>query len=364
MVRPIFKTFNIKNFNNNFFLINKFSYNKKLWIVIKADAYGHGIKNIYKFLYNKVYGFAVVSIDEAILLRNLGFKGYILLLEGFFDIEEVYLCLKFDFIIVIHSIWQINILKKIKFISKKIDVYLKFNNDLNRLGFNLDYIKRVYFLLKNINIISSISLIFHLSKSGKYDSKKNYIINYNKIMSLNLYFNDISIFSSSGLIWHLNNVFTNSVRIGILLYGGSPTGNFNDIKKYGFKPVITFNSRIISIRKVKTGCFVGYNNSYFFKKSTILGIVCCGYADGYPRQLSNKSFVLVNNIFKAKIVGFISMDMLIIDLLDNKYINIGDIVELWGENIYIDYVAKLANTISYNLMCSINNKRVKFEYKY
>ncbi len=358
MIRPIFCFLNIYNLKNNLFLINNLSLNNKVWIVLKGNAYGHGIKNIYKYIYKKVDGFAIVSLKEAILLRNLGFKKDILLLEGFFDLEDIKLCFKLNLTVVIHSNWQIKLLNSIIYNNKKINIYLKFNNDLNRLGFSLKEIYKIFNKLKYNKFIKFISLIFHLAKSGQDDSKNNYLDNYLRLKCLN--FKYISIFSSSGLIWHINNIYTDWVRIGILLYGVSPTDNFNDIKKYGFKPVMNFFSKIICIRKISCGKGIGYNHSFIAYKNMLIGIVACGYADGYPRNLSNKSFVLINGYIKAKIIGFISMDMMIIDLLNNKNIKIGSYVELWGENIYINNVAKLCNTISYELMCSINSKRVSF----
>ncbi len=359
MIRPIFNIINISNLRNNFLLIRKLSLNKKVWIVIKSNAYGNGIENIYKILsiYN-IDGFAVLTIDEAICLRDLGYKNSILLLEGYFDLEELKLCFELNITVVIHSYWQIKLLKKIN-VNKKINVYLKLNSDLNRLGFNFLNFKRIFYILKFIFIIKNISLMIHLSKY-----KKNiYFDDFYKNI-FNFKFKNISIYSSSSLIWNIKMLKTNWVRIGILLYGSSPTGNFIDISKYGFKPVVTFQSKIIDIKIVKKGQFIGYNNSFYSNKDRIIGIVSCGYADGYPRCLSNNFFVLINYKFKAKILGYISMDIMIVDLLDNYFgIKIGDDVELWGENLHIDYVAKFANTVSYQLMCSVNFNRVKFLLK-
>ncbi len=364
MVRPIFCSLNINNLRNNLFLIRKFSGFRKIWFVIKGNAYGHGIKNIYNYIYNDVDGFAVVTLNEALCLRNLGFKKYILLLEGFFDLDDIKLCIELNLIIVLHSIWQIKLLLDNVniFGNKKIDIYLKFNNDLNRLGFNYKKIKFLFYLLKKKFFINTISLMFHLSRSSKNDSKYYYFNNYNKLIKINFY--NISVFSSSGLIWHVNNIYTNWLRVGILLYGSSPTGDFNDIKKYGFKPVMSFYSKLICINKINYGQGVGYNHSYICNyKKRLVGVVACGYADGYLRQLSNKSFVLVNNLIKSRVIGYISMDMMMIDLSYNYNIKIGSIVELWGENLHIDSVAKKANTISYHLMCSINHDRVFFKYE-
>ncbi len=361
MIRPLYSILNINNLKKNLLIIRSMSKKKKIWLVLKANAYGHGIKNIYNYIYDKVDGFAVVTLNEAILLRNLGFKKPILLLEGFFDYKDINLCLKFDLTIVLHSYWQFILLKKIKYKNKKINVYLKYNYDLNRLGFNFFLLKKVFIKLKYIKLINDISLIIHLSKYNIDYINFFYLNILNKFK--NILFKNISIFSSYGLI--LNNlcIGDNWLRIGILLYGCSPTGDYNDIKKYGFKPVMSLLSKIIGIQYVNSNIGVGYGHSYFTNSKKIIGIVACGYADGYPRQLSNNSFVLVNGFLKARIIGNISMDMMMIDLSNNYNIKIGSLVELWGKNLCIDYIAKLANTINYNLICNINHKRIIFKFK-
>ncbi len=361
MDRPIYKILNIKNLKNNFFLIRKLSKNKNIWLVVKSDAYGHGIKNIYNILNFYVDGFSVLSIKEALYLRNIGWKKSILLLEGIFSFQEIKICLKYNFSIVIHSYWQINLLKKILFLNKKINVYLKLNFNINRLGFSSSKLYNTFNILKSFKIIKSISLIIHITLLNK-DSDIS-IINKKYIKIFNLNFKEISISSSLGLIWGINDIYSTWIRIGILLYGLSPTGNNNDISQYGFKPVMSFKSKIISIRKINKNKFIGYSNSFYSLKKRIIGVVACGYADGYPRQLSNKYYVLVNNNFKAQILGYISMDMMIIDLNNNYNIKIGDEVELWGENICVDDVAKIANTISYDLLSGINKDRVMCKLK-
>ncbi len=361
MVRPIYSSLNINNLKNNFFLIRKLSGNKSIYLVVKGDAYGHGIKNIYNILKDFIDGFSVLSIEEALYLRNIGWKKYILLLEGFFDLSEIELCLKYNISVVIHSFWQIDLLKNINNKYKKIDIYLKLNINLNRLGFNYYDFCKAFLILKSFDIVKYLSLIIHLSWLDKYS---NFIFlkeKYNKIF--NLGFKEITITSSLGLILNVNDFYSTWIRIGILLYGLSPTGNFNDIKHFGFKPVMSFCSKIISIKNVKNDQYIGYGNGFYCKKNKLIGVVACGYTDGYPRQLSNKYYVLINNNFKAKIIGYISMDMMTVDLSHNYSINVGDNVELWGENLYIDDLAKAANTISYDLVSGLNRNRVVLKLK-
>ncbi len=356
MNRPIYKILNIKNLRNNFFLIRKLSKNKNIWLVVKSDAYGHGIKNIYNILSNYVDGFSVLSIKEALYLRNIGWNKSILLLEGIFSLEELKLCLKYNFSIVIHSFWQIELFKKILDFSNRIHIYLKLNSNINRLGFLNNEFNNIYNIIKSFKIVKYLSLIIHITLLSK--DSNFFSLNKEYIKIFNLGFKEISISSSLGLIWGINDIYSTWIRVGILLYGLSPTGNINDILNYGFKPVMSFKSKIISIKIINKNQFIGYSNSFLSVKKRLVGVVACGYADGYPRQLSNRYYVLVNKKIKAQILGYISMDMMVIDLDNNYNIKIGDDVELWGEYLYVDDVAKVANTISYDLLSGISRDRV------
>ncbi len=361
-MRPIFVEINLRNLLSNYFIIKNLCLGKNIWLVIKANAYGHGIKNIYFVLYKIIDGFAVIDINEGLLLRKLGFKKPILLLEGFFDYEELILCFKYNFTIVIHSMWQLNIVKKICNVQNKIHVYLKYNHDLHRLGFNLCDFYTCYNYLKDNQYIKSISLMIHLAKSNFDDDKNNYIVNYKKLINMHCIFKDVSFFNSSGSLWHINNVYTTWVRVGILLYGSSPTGDFNDISQYGFKPVMSLKSKIITIRKINAGTGIGYRHHYITKNKKFIAILACGYADGYPKQISYDTPVYINKHFTATVL-VVYMDMMVINIMNYKDVFLHSLVELWGSHISIDYVAKLSHTISYSLMCNINHNRVNFKVK-
>ncbi len=359
-MRPVYVDININNLNNNLNLIRNFCVKKKIWLVLKSNAYGHGLKNIYCNLFGSIDGLAVLNVSEALFLRNLGFTKSILLLGGFFDLEELKLCVEYNFIIVVYNVTQISLIKKLSF-TEKLSIYLKFNFNLNRLGFNFKEIKKNFYILQSINNVQYISLILHFSNSDKFVNFNEVFHRYKSLIDLSLLrFKNISLFSSAGIIWHLNDLNNDWVRAGIILYGSSPTNNYSDIINYGFKPVMTFRSEIICIQKVKCGQTIGYGNNYISDRNRLIGIVACGYADGYPRQLSNNSFVLIDNCFKCHVIAVV-MDMMMVDLLDNKDVYVGSKVELWGGNICIDTIAKLANTVNYHLMCSINHSRVNFK---
>ncbi|QJC28440.1 alanine racemase [Enterobacteriaceae endosymbiont of Plateumaris consimilis] len=359
MTRPIFAVINTNALKHNLQLIKNITSKSKIWSVIKADAYGHGIKNVWKSLI-QTDGFAVLTLDEAILLRKYGCNKPILLLEGIFHLKDLDIIYKYNFTITIHSYWQLNmlILNKPKY---PIDIYIKINSGMNRLGFNIKNISKIIDIIKIIKI-KNITFMAHFANTSykNYKVINNIIntINNNIINTINnniIKYNFLRSFANSAaILWHPQTYY-DWVRPGIILYGASPTGNWNDIKKNKIIPVMTLNSEIISIQKLLPGNTVGYNDVYHTNKYRRIGIIACGYADGYPRNISNNTPILVDG-HVTKILGDISMDMIAVDLINIPNANIGSKVELWGENIKIDDIAQSANTIGYEIMCSLSKR--------
>ncbi|QJC34745.1 alanine racemase [Enterobacteriaceae endosymbiont of Donacia piscatrix] len=352
MVRPISAIIDTNALKNNLKIIKNIAFKSKVWSVLKSDAYGHGIKNIYSCISYNSDGFAVLTLDEAIFLRKNGCNKPILLLEGFFNKKELFFIYKYSLTITLHSKWQLNEL--IKYKSKyPINIYIKINSGMNRLGFPTKKIKKIIHIIKNNINISKISLMTHFAEttinSNFIEKQINNIKKY-----INYHNFSCSFANSAAVLWHKYTHY-DWVRTGIILYGASPTGEWKDIAKIKIKPVMTLKSKIISIQKIYPGQIIGYNCEYYSNKKRKIGIIACGYADGYPRNINNKTFVLVQGI-KTKILGNISMDMIVIDLLNIPTAKIGSSVELWGKNIKIDDVAKSANTIGYELMCSLSKR--------
>ncbi|QJC31480.1 alanine racemase [Enterobacteriaceae endosymbiont of Donacia tomentosa] len=349
--RPIIAIINNNALKNNLKTIKNIAHKSKIWAVIKANAYGHGIKNVFKSL-EKSDGFAVLTLDEAILLRENYCKKPILLLEGFFNKQDLRLIYKYYLTIVIHNKWQLDILIKNP-PQYPIEVYIKINTGLNRLGFKNENIINIINIIKKNIKISNVTLMTHFINASK---------NSNLVLKQLLYMKKIihnytffrSFANSAAILWHPQTHY-DWVRPGIILYGASPTGNWRDISKKKIKPVMTLKSRIISIQKIYPGEIVGYNCEYYTYKKRKIGIVACGYADGYPKNISNNTPVLVEGI-RTTILGNIFMDMLIVDLCKIPSAKVGSQVELWGNNIKIDEIAKSANTISYELMCSLSKR--------
>ncbi|QJC35517.1 alanine racemase [Enterobacteriaceae endosymbiont of Donacia sparganii] len=353
MTRPISAIININSLKNNFKIIRNIAFKSKIWLVLKADAYGHGIKNIFPVLNKKSNGFAILTIDEAIFLRINGYKKPILLLEGFFNKEELYLIYKYNLTITLHNKWQLNTL--IKYKSKyPINIYIKINTGMNRLGFPTKNIIKIINIVKNQINVYKITLMTHFADASINSNFVKKQINNIKKYIHNYYEFPCSFANSAATLWHSYSHY-DWIRTGIILYGASPTGDWKDISKKKIKPVMTLKSRIISIQKILPGQIVGYNCNYYTNKKRRIGIIACGYADGYPRNITAKTYVLIKGI-KTKILGNVCMDMIAVDLINIPTAKIGSSVELWGENLKIDDIAKSVNTIGYELMCSLTKR--------
>ncbi|WDR80425.1 alanine racemase [Candidatus Purcelliella pentastirinorum] len=349
MSRPISITIDSTILKNNLSIIRKISFNSKLWAVVKSNAYGHGIRYIWKLLLD-ADGFALVELEDALFLRKIGYIKPILLLEGFFEKKELEIFDRYNLISCIHSEWQIDVLEHFNF-SAPLDIYVKFNSGMNRFGFDLKDFLVIWNRLSSLKNVGNMTMMTHFVNIDDFSYLKN---TRRCISSILDNYKIKCCFANSAVILFSSYFNYDWVRSGILLYGLSPTGNDSDISNYGLKPVMTFSSKIIFIRDVNIGDILGYGN-YIIKEKKRIGIVACGYSDGYPRNISISTPVLVDGVI-TKTIGLISMDTLIIDLTCCPKAHIGSNVELWGNNISIDKVACMSNTISYELISSLSSR--------
>ncbi|QJC30228.1 alanine racemase [Enterobacteriaceae endosymbiont of Neohaemonia nigricornis] len=351
MTRPIAAIINTKNIQHNLNVIRNLVFPSKIWSVLKANAYGHGINNIWKSLI-LTDGFAVLNLSEAIFLRKKYHNKPILLLEGFFNINDLYLIYKYNLTITIHSNWQLDIL--INYQPKyPINIYIKINTGMNRLGFKINNIHNIIYIIKKKINIKNIAFLAHFADCSKHSHYLFQELNIIK-KTIDHYTYTRSFANSAAILWH-EFMHYDWVRCGILLYGASPTSKWEDIKNLSIKPVMTLQSKIIGIQKLMPGETVGYNHQYCTNKKRRIGIIACGYGDGYPKNISNNTSILIHGTI-TKILGTVTMDMIAVDLFNIPTAKIGTKVELWGDNIKIDNIAQSANTISYELMCAISSR--------
>ena len=345
MSRPVLATIDLQALKQNLGIVRRAAGGARVWSVVKANAYGHGLDRIWNAL-RETDGFAMLNLEEAILLRERGWKGPILLLEGFFHADELELFDKYRLTTSVHSNWQIKALQNAR-LHAPIDIYLKVNSGMNRLGFAPERIHTVWQQLRGISNVGAMTLMSHFAQSELTDGEPMQRIE-QAAEGLEC---PRSLANSAATLWHPETHF-DWVRPGIVLYGASPSGQWQDIANTGLKPVMSLSSQIIGIQNLKPGDAVGYGSRYRANEEQRIGIVACGYADGYPRIAANGTPVLVDGI-RTGTVGAISMDMLAVDLTPCPQAGIGTAVELWGQEIKIDEVAASAGTVGYELMCAL-----------
>ncbi len=347
---------NLNNLKHNYAVLKKLAPNK-LVLVIKADAYGHGIKQVVQTL-GTIDCYAVATIDEALLIRKHNQKVKILLLEGFLDADELQTALANNFECVIHQQQQLDLLKQAK-PSKKINTWIKLDTGMNRLGFTPEQFNQALTALENHPNVNDIVLMSHFASADDNNDltqkQTSKFLHQNKPYQRSI--------SNTAALLNNKNLSDEWCRVGIALFGVSPLRH-KSAKEFNLKPVMTLKTNIIAIKNIDKNQGIGYSHKFISKKAMEIAIVGIGYGDGYPWSLTNHAIVKHKDK-TAKIVGRVSMDMMAIDVTAIDCINIGDPVLIWGQDdksdLPIEIVASHAQTIPYVLLCQITS-RVHYKY--
>ncbi len=347
MSRPIYTAIHRQALTHNLSVIRQMAPDAKIWSVVKANAYGHGLLRCYDAL-SGTDGFALLNIEEAISLRCAGWQGPILLLEGIFRADDLALVEQYQLTITLHSDWQIEALKHAR-LNSAIDVYIKINTGMNRLGFPAAKAPQIWQQLAELPGVANKTLMTHFAQAEQ-KTGITHPFNCFKQSTLGIQA-PRSVANSAAILWH-PQTHLQWIRPGIILYGASPSGQHQDIAESGLQPAMSLCSEIIAIQSIEQGARVGYGGRYQAHAAQRIGIVACGYADGYPRSAPNGTPVAVDGI-RTHVLGTVSMDMLAVDLTACPAATIGSHVELWGATIPIDDVATSAGTLGYELMCAI-----------
>ena len=350
MPRPIRATISAAALTHNFMVAKAYASGAKVWAVLKANAYGHGIERAARAL-DGADGFAVLDFQEAARLRLAGVAKPILMLEGFFKPVDVPLLHKYSLTPVIHNAEQVEMLRTVA-LPGDIDVYLKVNTGMNRLGFTVENLRAAYNALRMHRQVRGLTVMTHFADADGAAGVKAQLDWLHEMTSQieGLAKAPRSTANSAALV-RFPEARGDWVRPGIMLYGCSP---FSDrpAATLDLKPVMTLSSELIGTQHLQPGERVGYGFSYEAAGEMTIGIVACGYADGYPRHAPTGTPVLVNGK-RARTVGRVSMDMLCVDISDIPEAYIGTPVTLWGEGLSADEVAAAAGTVSYELLCAL-----------
>lgn len=359
----VYAEVNLDNLVGNLKFIQRMNEGKKIMPVIKDDAYGHGIVEIAnKLIENGIEVVCVSNIDEGILLRGYGIKAQILVF-GITPINYVVDLIENDLTQTISSIEYADmIIERLSKINKRLKVHIKVDTGMGRVGLiaSDENFKIVNNILSN-PLIDIEGVYSHLSDSGSED--KNYTINQYKLFKM--FCNNLDQFklnikykhicnSDGGLNYKFDDI--EYIRPGLLLYGYSN----NTGKNYkNLKPVMNLKAKIVHIKKVNKGEYIGYGKTYKVNKESYIATLNVGYGHGYPRYLSNTGRVIINNEF-ANIVGTVCMDHCMVDITNISDVRLFDDVILIGDNgrkkIDAHEIAGYGNTICYEVLCGIRRK--------
>ncbi|WBV24101.1 catabolic alanine racemase DadX [Pantoea piersonii] len=347
MPRPVRAEISPAALRHNLALIRQKAGQAKIWSVVKANAYGHGIDHVWRALQSSD-GFALLDLNEAIRLRELGWTGPILLLEGFFEPDDLLLIDRYQLTTAVHSFWQLAAIAAAR-VQRPIPVYLKVNSGMNRLGFAPERLHAAWREASATPQIGEITLMSHFASA---DDEAGVAEPMALIGSLTAALRlPHCLANSAATLWH-PQTHADWVRPGIVLYGASPSGRWQDIADTGLMPVMRLISQIIAVKHLQAGARVGYGGRFSAAGPQRIGIVACGYADGYPRQAPSGTPVLVNGV-RTGIVGTVSMDMIAVDLTPCPDAQVGSPVELWGPALPVDDVAHAAGTLGYELLSAL-----------
>jgi len=346
MSRPILATIHADALSHNLAVARSHAPKSKIMAVIKANGYGHGLLRVAQGLH-EADGFAVLGVDEGIALREEGYKQTILLLEGLFNSDEVALAAQYQLSIVVHCEDQLRMLEQ-SGVTAKIDVFIKINTGMNRLGLASGLFWAMYDRLRVCKTVGKMTLMTHFATADESIGVSEQFSHFETLAdNLRL---PRSLANSAALLRY-PETHTDWVRPGIMLYGATP---FTDqsAAQLGLQPAMTFTSEIIAVQDIQPGQSVGYGRQFTADKATRVGVVACGYADGYPRHAPNGTPIAVAGV-ATRTLGRVSMDMLYVDLSNIPAAQIGSPVEMWGALVPVDDVAQFSGTVGYELLCAM-----------
>ena len=346
MARPLIATIDSAALRHNLAVVRRLAPRSKVFAVVKANAYGHGLERAARAL-TEVEGYALLELDAAVALREAGCSQRILLLEGFFDERELPLLARHRIATVVHSREQLEMLRQLPG-DAALDVFIKINTGMNRLGFMPEVFPDALRTLKAHPGVAGVTLMTHFASADEPRGVQWQVEVFDRLA------NGVKLpgsLANSAALLRYPDTHRDWVRPGIMLYGCSPFPE-SASPELGLRPVMTLESRVIAVRDLKRGDTVGYGGLYTAERDTRVGVVACGYADGYPRHAPTGTPVVVEGRM-TRTLGRVSMDLLCADLTGMPEAVTGSRVVLWGEGMPVERVAAASGTVGYQLLCAL-----------
>ena len=349
MPRPIEAIIDLQALRNNVAVVKRHAGKAKVFAVVKADGYGHGLDRILPAL-DGVDGFAVVELDAALRIRGNDASKPVLLLEGFFDEEELTSVSKHGLSAVVHEHSQVEMLSAMK-LPQPVEVFVKINTGMNRLGFTAADVADI---VGKLTACANVRRILAMTHFADADGERGVDWQLQPLLQTAGPLGLETCAANSAALLRYPQTRGAWVRPGIMLYGASP---FEDATaaQLDLLPVMTLRSRIIAVQTLAPGDSVGYGCTFVADRKMRIGIVAAGYGDGYPRHAPSGTPVEVAGQ-RAWTVGRVSMDTLCVDLAAAPGAGVGSIVTLWGKGLPVEAVAGSAGTVSYELLTRVTSR--------
>jgi alanine racemase len=346
MPRPILATFDCGALAANLQCLRRAAPAARVWAVVKANAYGHGLARAASAL-AAADGFALLELDAAVRLRDLGVKQPILLLEGVFDARELDVAAALGLELVVHCAEQAALLEATA-LPRPLAVWLKMNSGMNRLGVPSEAYAATHARLAACAGVARLGLLTHFADA---DAERGVAEQLARFVEATGDLPGPRSLANSAATLRYPVTHADWVRPGIALYGCSP---FADTSAAALElaPVMTVTTAIIATQTLASGDRVGYGGNFTASQPMRIGVVAAGYADGYPRHAPTGTPILVDGV-RTRTVGRVSMDMITVDLSGLPHAGIGTPVTLWGDGLSCDEVAAAAGTVSYELLCAL-----------
>ncbi|BAK75968.1 alanine racemase [Pseudogulbenkiania sp. NH8B] len=354
-MRPLIASIRLEHFRHNYELARR-QHGGRALAVVKANAYGHGAVRCAQAVADIADGYAVACLEEALQLREAGLTLPILLLEGVFEAAELREVEQHGLWLVVQSQQQLDMLLASQ-PAKPYRVWLKMDSGMHRAGFFPQDYAAAYQRLAESGKVDGIVKMTHFARADEpaLSATAQQMETFDAACAGLP--GEVSVANSAAIMVH-ERTRRDWGRPGIMLYGATPlpAGYAQDA---ALKPVMRLTSRVFGVRELAAGEPVGYGATFVTERPSRVGLIACGYADGYPRLASTGSPVAIDGV-RSRIIGRVSMDMITVDLTDLPAAGIGSEVELWGDSVNVNEVAAQAGTIAYELLCNV--KRAHFVY--
>ncbi|MCK9284632.1 MAG: alanine racemase [Rhodocyclaceae bacterium] len=349
MVRPLRARIDLEALRHNCGVVRRHCGDAHVWAVVKADAYGHGLFRTVRALSGRVDGFALLELDAALALRAAGTEQPLLLMEGFYGSDEIAVHVTHRLTPVLHRLDQVQAWAER---ASGYPAVVKLNTGMNRLGLDPAQLAAALALLAPAVAGGAVTLMTHFADADEERGVAEQWTAFCDVLAVHPL--PFSAANSAALLRypHTCGSARDWVRPGIMLYGASPFPQLQNAAALGLRPAMTLESRLIAVRELKAGDRIGYGGSFTAVQPMRIGIVACGYGDGYPRHAPSGTPVLVAGR-RTRSLGRVSMDKICVDLDGLPSAQVGTPVTLWGEGLSADEVAAAAGTVSYELFCAL-----------